>query len=290
MGRNDRDRAGNLCGCFAVGIDDIVGDRVDADCGRVHAVDDDYVCSDVTILRIQGRCTCVYVGIALRDFNRSSTHPCNHRLPIIFVVFFKFIGDCFQTQAFKRTPGRITGGGTPSFELIEQGLELFELASVYVPVHCVEVGPLTVYFSWQKVVGIGVVRAVYIIGEMNVVPVSALQRPDRLVQIPNLPAHLYPVQKGEIPTGYRVEERGFRLSGRADQMGIVGIHEVRPAPIAQQCRLLPEPGVVPVPGHQFGNMRRVHILGAVIQHLHIARIGDHFVRVYLDGRLSCGKW
>lgn len=58
-------------------------------------------------------------------------------------------------------------------------------------------------------------------------------------------------QKGEILTGrpflhgHRIQELGFGHTGGSDLSRSIHVHEIRPTPVAQQCRLLPEPGVVP---------------------------------------------
>ena len=83
----------------------------------------------------------------------------------------------------------------------------------------------------------------------------------------------------------------FCCDGGPDFTRRFQVKKIRPPPVAEQDRLLPETGIVPVPVNQFGHVFRIHIIDTEIEHEHPLRImmkGNHLVRINTNSLLCCG--
>ena len=110
----------------------------------------------------------------------------------------------------------------------------------------------------------------------------SLERPDGMIQIPNFSSEVDTVEERKIFTGDGIEKFRLRDTGRSDLAGAEKIQEIGPAPVTELDGLFPEPGIIPVPGDQFGDVLGIHVLGTEIEHQSISLKRHHFIRVDFD--------
>ncbi len=124
-------------------------------------------------------------------------------------LFLQFISHVPQTDFLKSGPSGIAGIRIPSLEFVKPGFEFVELVSVQGSFAIIMIIPLSILNTRQIGLAVSIPGGFFLIddiGKMNHVPVTALQGPDGMVQVPDLSAEIDPVQEGKIFSGY-----GFQI-------------------------------------------------------------------------------